>query len=62
MALSDLPDNDASAAWRAMPYTLDWQGWRATPVQVLKLPLRVPLGKMFDVVIYVPEMTPSRPV
>lgn len=62
VALSDLPDNDASAAWRAMPYTLDWPGWMATPVQVLKLPLRVPLGKMFDVVVYVPEMTPSRPV
>ncbi len=62
VSLSDLPDNDASAKWRAMPYTLDWPGWMATPVQVLKMPLRVPLGKMFDVVVYIPEMTPSRPV
>ena len=45
-----------------MPYTLDWPGWLATPVQILKWPFRVPLGKMFDIVIYIPEMTPSRPV
>jgi len=62
VALHDLPDNEASAAWRALPYTLDWPGWVATPVQFLKLPLRVPLETMFDVVVYIPEMTPSRPV
>jgi hypothetical protein len=26
------------------------------------VPFRVPLGTMFDVVVYIPEMTPSRPV
>jgi hypothetical protein len=31
-------------------------------VQFLKVPFRVPLGTMFDVVVYIPEMTPSRPV
>lgn len=62
VALRDLPDDEASSAWRALPYTLDWPGWGATPVQVLKPPLRVPLGTMFDVVVYIPEMTPSRPV
>ncbi|WP_156320378.1 erythromycin esterase family protein [Brevundimonas sp. AAP58] len=62
VALSDLPDTEASAAWRALPYTLDWPGWVATPVQFLKAPFRVPLGEMFDVVVYIPEMTPSRPV
>ena len=62
VALHDLPDNEASAAWRALPYTIDWPGWVATPVQFLKVPFRVPLGTMFDVVVYIPEMTPSRPV
>jgi hypothetical protein len=60
--LRDLPDNAASSAWRALPYTLDWPGWVATPVQFLKLPFRAPLETMFDVVVYIPEMTPSRPV
>lgn len=62
VALRNLPDEPESAAWRAMPYTLDWPGWLATPVQILKWPFRAPLGKMFDIVIYIPEMTPSRPV
>lgn len=62
VALRDLPDDAASSAWRALPYTLDWPGWGATPVQFLKLPFRVPLGTMFDIVVYIPEMTPSRPV
>lgn len=62
VALRDLPGDEASSAWRALPYTLDWPGWVATPVQFLKAPFRVPLGTMFDVVVYIPEMTPSRPV
>jgi len=62
VSLRDLPDDAASSAWRALPYTLDWPGWGATPVQFLKLPFRAPLETIFDVVVYIPEMTPSRPV
>lgn len=62
VALNDLPDDEASAKWRALPYTLDWPGWGATPVQFLQMPFRVPLETMFDVVVYIPEMTPSRAV
>ncbi len=62
IALRDLPDDEASSAWRALPYTLDWPGWNATPVQILKPTYRFPLETMFDVVVYIPEMTPSRPV
>jgi erythromycin esterase len=62
VALRELPDDEAGRAWRALPYTLDWPGWGTTPVQVLKLPLRLSSGTMFDVVVYIPEMTPSQPV
>lgn len=62
VALRELPDNEAGRAWRALPYTIDWPGWGATPVQVLKLPLRFSSGTLFDVVIYIPELTPSQPV
>jgi erythromycin esterase-like protein len=62
VALRDLPDDEAGRAWRALPYTLDWPGWGATPVQALKLPLRLASGTMFDVVVYIPELTPSQPL
>jgi erythromycin esterase len=62
VALHDLPDDAAGRAWRALPYTLDWPGWGATPVQMLKLPFRVSSGTLFDVVIYIPELTPSKPI
>lgn len=62
VALRDLPDDEAGRAWRALPYTLDWPGWGASPVQALKLPLRLASGAMFDVVVYIPELTPSQPI
>lgn len=62
VSLRDLPDDEAGRAWRALPYTLDWPGWRATPVQMLKLPRRLSSGTLFDVVVYIPELTPSQPI
>lgn len=62
VALHNLPDDEEGRAWRALPYTLDWPGWYATPVQMLKLPLRLPSGTLFDVVVYIPELTPSKPI
>jgi len=62
VALHNLPEDAAGRAWRALPYTLDWPGWGATPVQILKLPLRLSSGTLFDVVVYIPELTPSQPI
>ncbi len=62
VALRDLPDNEAGRSWRALPYTLDWPGWGATPVQALKLPLRLSTGTLFDLVVYIPVLTPSQPL
>ncbi len=62
VALRDLPDDEAGRAWRALPYKLAWPGYAATRWQVANLDPTIPSGSLFDVVVYIAELTPSRPV
>lgn len=60
--LRDLPDDEAGRAWRALPYRLAWPGYAATRWQAANLDPTIPSGSLFDVVVYIAELTPSRPV
>jgi erythromycin esterase len=61
IALRDLPDDEAGRAWRALPYKLAWPGYAATRWQVANLDPTLPSGSLFDVVVYITELTPSQP-
>lgn len=62
VSLRDLPDNEAVRAWLKLPYKLDWPGYSATHWQAFSLEPSIPTGSLFDVVVYVEALTPSRAV
>jgi erythromycin esterase len=62
ISLRDLPKDDAASAWRNLPYRLDWPGYAATPWQAVSFSLSTPVHSLFDVVVFMKTMAPSRPV
>lgn len=62
VSLRDLPKDDAGTSWRSLPYRLDWPGYAATPWQALSFPVSTPVHSLFDLVVFLGRMTPSRPV
>ncbi len=60
--VKDMPDNKAGQDWRNLTYRLAWPGYAAVPSTALVLDADYPCGRMFDIIVYLEQLTPSRPV
>ena len=58
----DLPDDKAGQDWRNLTYRLAWPGYAAVPSTALLLDADYPCGRMFDIIVYLEQLTPSRPL
>jgi erythromycin esterase len=57
-----LPDDKAGQDWRGLTYRLAWPGYAAVPSTALVFDVDYPCGRMFDIIVYLDQLTPSRPL
>lgn len=60
--VKDLPDDKAGQDWRNLTYRLAWPGYAAVPSTALVFDADYPCGRMFDIIVYLEQLTPSRPL
>ncbi len=60
--VKDLPDDKVGQDWRGLTYRLAWPGYAAVPSTALVFDVDYPCGRMFDIIVYLEQLTPSRPL